>query len=61
MAPGNAILPASFLGGLGIHKLCLDQVGQDIPCFLFFRTSIPAILAIIGIIRHALMSAEPVQ
>lgn len=54
----KAILFALFLGGLGIHKFYLNQIGQGVVMLLFFWTFIPAIIAIVDVIRFALMSNE---
>ena len=42
-----AALLALFLGGLGIHKFYLDQVGMGIVYLLFSWTLIPAFIAFI--------------
>ena len=40
-----AALFALFLGGIGVHKFYLGQVGQGILYLLFFWTFIPAFIA----------------
>lgn len=54
----KAILIAIFFGGIGIHKFYLGEDGKGIAYLLFFWTGIPAILAIIFIIRSAFMKLE---
>ena len=54
----KAILLALFLGGFGVHRFYLNKVGQGILSLLFFWTFIPALIAIIDVIRYALMSNE---
>lgn len=54
----KAILLALFLGGIGGHKFYLNKVGQGIVSLLFCWTFIPVIIALIDIIRYALMSNE---
>ena len=55
-----ALLLAIFLGGLGIHKFYLKEKGA-IWYLLFFWTGIPAILAIIDIIKYVTMSDADFQ
>jgi len=45
--PTTAVLLALFLGGLGIHKFYLNNVGLGIVYLLFCWTYIPAIIAFI--------------
>ena len=52
----KAILLALFLGGLGVHRFYLNKIGQGILSLLFCWTLIPALIAIIDIIRYAMMS-----
>jgi TM2 domain-containing membrane protein YozV len=54
----KAILLALFLGGIGIHKFYLNKVGQGVLFLLFFWTLIPALIALIDVIRFAMMSNE---
>ncbi|OGG51326.1 hypothetical protein A3D72_01720 [Candidatus Uhrbacteria bacterium RIFCSPHIGHO2_02_FULL_57_19] len=54
----KAILLALFLGGIGIHKFYLNKVGQGVLFLLFFWTLIPALIALIDVIRFAIMSNE---
>ncbi len=49
---------AIFLGGLGIHKFYLGQVGQGILYLLFCWTFIPAIVGFIEGIIYLTMSDE---
>lgn len=53
-----AALFALFLGGIGIHKFCLGQVGQGILYLLFFWTFIPAFVALIEAIILLTQSEE---
>ena len=54
----KAILIALFLGGLGIHKFYLGEDKAGLIYILFFWTGVPALLAIIFIIRSAFMSPD---
>ncbi len=63
MAPNGkskvaAALLAFFLGGFGVHKFYLGQIGQGIIYLLFFWTFIPAIIAFIEFIILITMSDE---
>lgn len=51
-----AALLALFLGGFGIHKFYLNQIGMGIVYLLFCWTFIPAIIAFIEFIILLLMS-----
>ena len=51
-----AALLAFFLGGFGVHKFYLGQVGMGIVYLLFCWTFIPAIIAFIEFIILLLMS-----
>lgn len=53
-----AALLAFFLGGFGVHKFYLGQVGQGILYLIFFWTFIPAIVAFIEFIILLCMSDE---
>lgn len=53
-----AALLAFFLGGFGIHKFYLGQVGLGILYLLFCWTFIPAIIAFIEFILLLTMSDE---
>jgi len=53
-----AALFAFFLGGLGIHKFYLGEVGWGIVYLLFFWTCIPAVAAFIEGIIYLTMSDE---
>ena len=53
-----AALFALFLGGIGIHKFYLGQVGQGILYLLFFWTFIPAFIALIEAIILLTQSEE---
>jgi len=53
-----AALLAFFLGGFGIHKFYLGQVGLGVVYLLFFWTFIPAIIAFIEFILLLTMSDE---
>ena len=49
---------AILLGGFGIHKFYLGQIGLGILYLLFFWTAIPAIIGLIEGIRYLVMSDE---
>jgi TM2 domain-containing membrane protein YozV/ribosomal protein L40E len=53
-----AALLAFFLGGFGIHKFYLGQVGLGFLYLIFFWTFIPAIIAFIEFIIFLTMSDE---
>jgi len=53
-----AALLAFFLGGLGVHKFYLGQVGKGFLYLIFFWTFIPAIIAFIEFILLLVMSDE---
>ena len=53
-----AAILAFFLGGLGIHKFYLGQVGLGIVYLLFCWTLIPSIIAFIEFILFLTMSDE---
>lgn len=53
-----AALLAFFLGGFGVHKFYLGQIGQGILYLVFFWTFIPAIIAFIEFIILLTMSDE---
>lgn len=53
-----AALLAFFLGGFGVHKFYLGQVGLGILYLVFFWTFIPAIIAFIEFIIYLTMSDE---
>lgn len=53
-----AALLAFFLGGFGVHKFYLGQVGLGILYLVFFWTFIPAIIAFIEFIIFLTMRDE---
>lgn len=53
-----AALLAFFLGGFGVHKFYLGQIGLGVVYLLFFWTFIPAIIAFIEFIILLTMSDE---
>ena len=53
-----AALLAFFLGGFGVHKFYLGQVGRGVLYLLFFWTFIPSIIAFIEFIIFLTMSDE---
>jgi TM2 domain-containing membrane protein YozV len=53
-----AALLAFFLGGFGVHKFYLGQVGWGLVYLLFFWTFIPAIIAFIEFILLLTMSDQ---
>ncbi|MFA5001181.1 MAG: TM2 domain-containing protein [Candidatus Paceibacterota bacterium] len=56
-----AILLALFLGGIGIQKFYLNKPGQGVLCVLFCWTFIPAIIALIDVIRFLAMGEDKFQ
>ncbi|MBH0071340.1 NINE protein [Pseudoalteromonas sp. NZS127] len=53
-----AALLAVFLGGFGVHKFYLGQIGLGFIYLLFFWTAIPAIIAFVEFIILLTMSDE---
>jgi TM2 domain-containing membrane protein YozV/RNA polymerase subunit RPABC4/transcription elongation factor Spt4 len=53
-----AALLAFFLGGFGVHKFYLGEIGLGILYLLFCWTFIPALIAIIEAIVYLAMSEE---
>ena len=53
-----AALLAFFLGGFGIHKFYLGQIGWGIIYLIFFWTFIPALVAFIEFILLLIMNDE---
>ena len=53
-----AALLAFFLGGIGVHKFYLGQIGQGVIYLLFSWTFVPAIVAFIEGIIYLTMSDE---
>jgi TM2 domain-containing membrane protein YozV len=56
-----AILLALFLGGLGVHKFYLGQVGMGLLYLVFCWTGIPAIVAFVEAILYLVASDEDFQ
>jgi TM2 domain-containing membrane protein YozV len=54
----TTVLLAFFLGGFGVHRFYLDQVGRGVFYLLFSWTPIPWIIAFIDFIVFAVMSRE---
>lgn len=54
----TAAILAFFLGGVGIHKFYLGQIGQGVIYLLFAWTFIPAIVAFVEGIIYLTMSDE---
>lgn len=54
----KAIVVALFLGGFGAHKFYLNRPGQGILFAVFFWTFIPALIALVDIIRFLAMGEE---
>ena len=54
----TAALLAIFLGSFGAHRFYLGQTGAGFLCLIFFRTFIPAIIALIDFIVFLTMSQE---
>ena len=57
----TTILLALFLGGLGIHKFYLGQNVKGILYLIFGLTGIPAILALIDIVKFIIWDDEKFQ
>lgn len=55
---GVAIVLALLLGGFGIHKFYLNQVGLGILYLVFCWTFVPAIIAIVEAIVYAVMDED---
>lgn len=53
-----AALLAFFLGGIGVHKFYLGQIGLGFLYLIFFWTFIPAIVAFVEFIIYLTMSDE---
>ncbi len=58
---GTAIVLALFLGGLGIHRFYIGQIGWGFIFMIFCWTFIPAIVAFIDAIRWAAMGEKKFQ
>ncbi len=58
---GIAIILAIFLGGVGAHRFYLGQMTAGVLMLLFFWTLIPAIIAIIDIVRYLVMGEAKFQ
>jgi TM2 domain-containing membrane protein YozV len=56
-----ATMCAFFLGGFGIHKLYLNNVGQFLIYLCLSWSFIPAILGVIEAFMYAFMSEEDFQ
>ena len=56
-----AIVLALFLGGLGIHRFYIGQVGWGFVLLLFSFTYIPVLLGIIDAIRYAYIGEAEFQ
>ena len=52
------VLAFPFLGGLGIHKFYLGQIGQGVIYFLFCFLVIPSIISLFEFISYLSMSTE---
>ena len=52
---GIAIVLALFLGGLGIHRFYIGQIGWGFVFLIFSWTIIPMIFGFIDALRYALM------
>lgn len=55
---GMAIVLALLLGGLGVHKFYLGQMGQGILYLLLCWTGVPAIVALVDLIMYAKLSSD---
>lgn len=55
---GIAVLLAFFLGGFGIHRFYLGQVGVGFMMLLFCWTFLPMIIGFIDAVRYATMSEK---
>ncbi len=56
-----AVLLAFLLGGLGIHKFYMNQIGMGVLYLLFFWTGIPALLGFIDGIMYLSADDEKFQ
>lgn len=55
---GVAVVLALFLGGFGVHRFYLGQIGMGVVYLLFFWTFIPAFVAVIEALILLLMSSR---
>ena len=53
-----AAILAFFLGGLGVHRFYLNQIGLGFVYLIFSCTGIPALIAVIDFIVYLAMSEE---
>lgn len=53
-----AAILALLVGGLGIHKFYLGQIGMGIVYLIFFWTFIPALIAFVEAIIYLTMSDD---
>lgn len=58
---GIAMVLALFLGGLGLHKFYLGQVGMGVLYLLFCWTFIPTIIGFLEAIGYLLMGEAKFQ
>lgn len=54
----TAAVLAFFLGGIGVHKFYLGQIGLGFVYLIFFWTFVPAIIAFIEFILYLTMTDE---
>jgi len=54
----TAAVLAFLLGGIGIHKFYLGEVGKGFLYLIFFWTFIPSLLALITFVQLVCMSDE---
>jgi TM2 domain-containing membrane protein YozV len=52
------VLAFPFLGGLGVHKFYLGQIGQGVVYLLFCFLVIPSIIALFEFISYLSMSID---
>lgn len=55
---GLAVVLALFLGGIGVHRFYLGQIGWGLLFAFFFWTFIPALFAFIDVIRYAVINEQ---
>ncbi len=58
---GVAIILALFLGGFGVHRFYLGRMKSAILMLIFFWTFIPAIIALVDVVRFLMMKDQDFQ
>jgi len=58
---GIAIVLALFLGGIGVHRFYVGQIGLGFLFLLFSWTLIPALVALVDVCRYVCMGEAKFQ